>query len=289
MSNNRKRKIAAPNSAHQEPLDPPTFQLPIASADDNNRYELWSVRLPASVNLQDLQGYSFELNDAASAAAAVKSENFESNGEKYTLQSGHAVENETFRLLLRKTNDDDDDDSSDDDDDDDDMLGKKIMTPCPRPFQRHFNVVRAIEGVSDMELAPRQMASSADPMPMRHAYEPVSQKTGMKRRWTPPGAAGAPSTRTSLPTTKMPRTESQADPPASPNHRTENQEVPPKDNKSSKKLIKLKEEDDDEAPSNRNVGKDSDDSERKERKKAKKAAKKAKEAKRPKKVKKEES
>lgn len=174
--------VSSSNSNGAKILPPPTFNVP---ADfDNKRYELWTVRMPVSADLQDLNGLEINLKEEDAAQKV-----FVSQGQKYTLQWGHAVENESFRLLLPRegNKDSDSDDSMDDSDDDKDEA--TYMYPTKIPFQRHVNIVTATKARDETELAPR---IDNAPVPdaavrLRRAYQPVAQKTGLKRRWMPLG------------------------------------------------------------------------------------------------------
>jgi hypothetical protein len=121
---------------------------------------------------------------------------------------GDTFENDTFRVLeplsgRKKKNQRGDDDGSDsasasDSDDDnpnkkrkendkdlDDEVMKKLLRPSSKPFTRHFNVLKAFTHMSETQMAP---LNGPDPIdPMRHAYEPIPQRMGLKRRWMPFG------------------------------------------------------------------------------------------------------
>lgn len=200
MSNNsRKKQVAFANGTKStiaakkdvshnnadEALDPPTFRLPSdpagAQKNGSSRYELWTIRLPASVNIEDLEGCSLQLNQPTTATTTPGY--FESNGTNYSLQWGHAVEHESFRVLVPLAHPNDDDDSSSDDDDEN---GKKFLVPVPAPFARHLNAVTAVTA-SETDLAPRLDQAPAAVDPIRRAYAHVPQKTGLKRRWMPLG------------------------------------------------------------------------------------------------------
>jgi len=174
------------NGSAESVLPPPTFSLPADFDDD--RYELWTVRLPASAEAADLDGLKLDLKNPAS-------QHFESQGSKYTFQLGHAVENESFRLLLpnkpynkaaaaANTDSSDEGDSSQDSDED-----LKYVYPTHLPFQRHLNIVTAVPVLHETELAPRIDNAPIVTVPLRRAYQPVAQKTGLKRRWMPMGAS----------------------------------------------------------------------------------------------------
>jgi hypothetical protein len=192
MSNGHKRKSATPKTttaAVEETSTfqpPPSFRLDDDFAAESSRYELWTVRLPQAVDSDDINGLELSVADPSS-------QNFESNGLKYTFQWGHPVENESFRLLLPKEkvekdakgsgSDSDSDDSSDDDDE------QYYLYPTKVPFTRHVNVVAAVPLQAETELAPRIDNAPAALVPIRRAYHLFPQKMGLKRRWMPLGSA----------------------------------------------------------------------------------------------------
>ena len=162
-------------------LDPPSFRLPSLSNEENpNRYELWTVRLPAGLNLQDLQGVNLRHD-----------ETLESDGSKYLVQLGHAAENESFRVLVPEdtaSNDreQDSDGDSDDSDGKNDKNNKtnsskrhhkqqRLMVPVPQPLARHWNVVQHTV-LSEAEVAPRADQAPTPCVPLRHAYSHVPKK-----------------------------------------------------------------------------------------------------------------
>jgi hypothetical protein len=182
-------KAAAESSFHP----PPSFRLP--DDFDSSRYELWTVRLPVAAEADDINGLELALSDPSS-------QNFESNGSKYTFQYGHPVENESFRLLLpkEKDKDDKDSDSGDDSDDSDDEKDdeKLYLYPTKIPFTRHVNVVAAVPMQAETELAPRLDNAPKPVVTVRRAYQHVPQKKGLKRRWMPEGSSVVIDTNTSV-------------------------------------------------------------------------------------------
>jgi hypothetical protein len=197
--NGHKRKSAIPTTTDDAAEETSTFQSPPSfrldddfAAESNgssknnasSRYELWTVRLPQAVDSDDVNGLELSVADPSS-------QNFESNGLKYTFQWGHPVENESFRLLLpkskvekdKKGSDSDSDDESDDDDE------QYYLYPTKVPFTRHVNVVAAVPLQAETELAPRIDNAPAALVPIRRAYHHVPQKKGLKRRWMPLGSA----------------------------------------------------------------------------------------------------
>lgn len=166
-------------------LDPPTFRLPatdLSNGNNENRYELWTIRLPSAVDIQDLEGSSLQLDPSNPSSS-----NFESNGIKYSFQWGHSVENESFRVLVPAATAKDDSDESDSDSDEGGKKKKeRYLIPLPTPFQRHLNVVTAVT-LSETDLAPRVDNAPTAIDDVRRAYAHVPQKTGLKRRWMPLG------------------------------------------------------------------------------------------------------
>lgn len=195
-------------------LDVPDFSLGDNGTEfDSDRYELWSVRLPALTNIQDLDGCEMMIPETASASvaggtvAAPAAENGKvapnnqpfsfatTKGDNYTLRWGQKVENESFRVLLQQKGDDSDDD--DEEESNESNKKKKFLSPANAPFQRHVNVVSALEDVSETKLAPGTLTAPKPDLvtrgvqhKMRRAYQHVPQKTGLKRRWMPLGSKG---------------------------------------------------------------------------------------------------
>lgn len=139
-------------------LSPPSFELP--SDDDSDDYEVWTVRLPTSLNVGELQGVELDMNNTASLAT------FQADNVEYGMTNGDAAENEQFRLLLRDG---------------------AFMQPHTRPFDRHVNVTVATGEMVDTELAPRIETAPTPADTIRRSYSHVPQASGMKRRWMPPG------------------------------------------------------------------------------------------------------
>lgn len=128
---------------------------------------MWTVRLPASLNIKKLQGVELDMNNSTSLAT------FSANNIDYGFTNGDVAENEQFRLLLRE----------------DDLL-----EPHARPFDRHVNVTAAIGERLDTELAPRLETAPTPADGIRRSYSHVPQATGLKRRWMPPGGGSVPAT-----------------------------------------------------------------------------------------------
>ena len=198
-------------------LDVPTFSLGDSdngTVFDSDRYELWSVRLPALTNIQDLDGCEMMIPETASAivaggtVAAAASENGKvvptnqafsfatTKGDNYTLRWGQKVENESFRVLVQHKGEDSDDEDEEEENNESNKK-KKFLSPANAPFQRHVNVVAALEDVSETKLAPGTLTAPKPDLvtrgiqhKMRRAYQHVPQKTGLKRRWMPLGSKG---------------------------------------------------------------------------------------------------
>ena len=153
-------------------LDVPTFALPL----NEERYELWTIRMPSSLPLNDIHELSFSLPTEDNPSIIQTRENATaSHASNYAFQWGHVVENESFRLLVPDTAKNEDSEEH------------QWMRTAPWTFQKHLNVV----------VVPSLAVNSTETtvehaVERRRAYAPVPQKTGLKRRWSPFGAA-APS------------------------------------------------------------------------------------------------
>ncbi|CAB9508067.1 expressed unknown protein [Seminavis robusta] len=179
-------------------LDPPTFSLEESNGTsrhhgnngvslDPDRYELWSIRLPTSVQVSALDGTQISIPMAPAACATGAGilnppEDGDSSddgkpyslknkkGETFTLRWGNPAETESFRLLVPNPGnnnrkkapvDSDEDDSSDDSDDDEEekkQSAKKkkdnTLIPANVPFQRHLKLVSFLKEVPATQLAP---------------------------------------------------------------------------------------------------------------------------------------
>lgn len=176
-------------------LDPPKFSFD----EENEDLELWSFRLPVSLSVDALKGIKFD--------PLKGSGTFSADGKEYRIQLGDTAETDSFRVLVpqnknSKANrgDDDDDESSssssgnssNDDDDDEDEAGgtngkskKGKLRPCKVAFSKHFQVLASVPILTESQLAPLEGPPPADKM--RHAYAPITQRSGLKRRWMPIG------------------------------------------------------------------------------------------------------
>jgi DNA-directed RNA polymerase I subunit RPA34.5 len=192
-------------------LAPPTFSLPSDLSGDttSSRYELWTIRIPSSVDLLDLQDCRLTVplsttttttttmtsaarigNLPSSNDNSTSTDRFEANGSKYTFTWGHAVENESFRVLVpskQKASALEDEDDDDDNDSTTEATSRdKSLVPCNIPFARHLNIVQTMSS-SEQDWAPRCGPAPAADTTVRRAYGPILQKSGLKRRWVPLG------------------------------------------------------------------------------------------------------
>jgi hypothetical protein len=173
-------------------LDPPKFTFD----EENGDLEVWSFRLPVFLSVDALQGVKFDPSTGSTTFAAP-------DGKEYRIQAGDAAATDSFRVLVpkKKGSGEDDDKSSsssssnsddgDDDDEEEDTYGatkKAPLRPCKMAFSKHFQVLASVPVLTESQLAPQEGPPPADKT-MRHAYAPVAQRTGLKRRWMPIGVA----------------------------------------------------------------------------------------------------
>jgi hypothetical protein len=192
-------------------VDRPDFDFD----ESNEDIELWTVRVPRRFPTKSLGGLVIELDSGKPVAFTAE------DGNKYLLEEGEKDGRDCFRALIpwdgdkkkkdKDIKDSDDDDSDDDDDDDEEETDDKgyNLQPTCRPFVRHFDVVADYERKTDRQVAPLKGPEPVDRM--RHAYAPVPQRTGLKRRWMPPGAK--PVERETKPITYVPYGKSEPDSP----------------------------------------------------------------------------
>ena len=102
---------AAARDSSNARLSPPLFELP----ENMNDYEVWTVRLPASLNVDSLQGVELDVSETATFQT-------EDDEQQLRMTRGEAFENEQFRLLIRDNDDND------------------FLVPHNRPFDRHYNI-----------------------------------------------------------------------------------------------------------------------------------------------------
>jgi len=182
-------------------VDRPEFDID----ESNEDIELWSIRVPRRFATKSLDGLELELDSGKPVAFTGE------DGTKYLLEEGETAGRDCFRALIPWDGDEkkkkkketakdleDSDSGSDDDDDDDDEDNKEEaeedkgynLQPTCKPFVRHFDVIVDYDRQTDRQVAPLKGPEPADKM--RHAYAPVPQRTGLKRRWMPPGTKPVP-------------------------------------------------------------------------------------------------
>lgn len=159
------------NGARKPHFETSSFSLPVDL--DSDRYELWTLRLPWLVDLQDLDGKTIDCSRQLSTIT------FQSKKQSFSLQKGNAAETSSFRVLLQKRHNDDDSDSVDSDNHDN---ANNELLPCTVPFKQHFTVTALMR--PHEELATTITKPKVD---VRRAYAHVPQQSGMKRRWKPIG------------------------------------------------------------------------------------------------------
>ena len=186
QSNRRTGKTTHMANTDIELCPVPTFQLPSSmmnqtnhtSSDrnrkdqENHRYELWTLRVPSSVYLPDLNDCSIPILQNVETFQTTSTTN-------YQFLEGQPVENESFRLLTT-ANEDVDSTTAE-------TTTNETLRPSSLSFQKHFNVVMIPSS------SPNNTKSNTPSLPQqqqqqhRHAYAPVPQKKGLKRRWLPFG------------------------------------------------------------------------------------------------------
>ncbi len=180
-------------------LEPPA-PMDHMDSDDEDRYELWTVRVPVSMKVEELNGVTIDLN-------ALRNGRMELSDGKYVLSQGESNENETFRVLVPESgknsdsgsdsNSDSDSSSFSDSDDEDEAKKKKksenknnnkfLLYPSRKGFSRHLNIHKnLLERKTEAELAP---SKGPDPVgcKLKHSYSHIPQRKGLKRRWMPFG------------------------------------------------------------------------------------------------------
>ena len=165
------------------------FRLPAEYATDPDRFEFWTVRVPAAMNLEDMQGCQIKnKEDCYVTSDSVAS----TSPTKFALHVGNGAENESLRMIIPRTQLNVDDDESDDDSNDEEDK-KTLMVALSEGFTRHMNVVEHRETRTEQQLAPHPDEAPDAGSALRRAYTSVPQKTGLKRRWQPSGASSIPS------------------------------------------------------------------------------------------------
>jgi hypothetical protein len=179
------KEVVRQSSTKPIQLKVPSFSLK-SRVIDSDRYELWSIRLPASLPVEALDGCELAVPSVAASCASggpvaapvdedpstAKKNNKEhlasfstQKGDIFALRWGNPVENETFRVLVphprhNRAGDDDDDKDEDyredgqDDSDKQSESDKGSLIPARKPFKRHMNVVSFLEEQSAMKMAP---------------------------------------------------------------------------------------------------------------------------------------
>lgn len=145
----------------EDPLkvDPPTFSVP-----EGDEYEVWTIRMPFSVDHTALDGIQISLDKDRKQLGSVKS-----GDEKYGVVLGDAFETESFRVL-----------EADD---------GKFLKLAHVPITKHLNIVHAdgLKEIPETTLAPGIDRAPEPVDPVRKAYAAVPQKAGLKRRFMPLG------------------------------------------------------------------------------------------------------
>jgi hypothetical protein len=267
--------MSAP-SATKKSLNLPAPDFTIDENDNN--LELFTIRLPVKVPLSSLNDLVLDMKDESTTAT------FTANGQDYRIQMGDAIENESFRVLVPRPKGDDDDEEKEKDSDDEDSVeneNKKskhlhYLQPSSQAFSKHFNVFASVPHLSETQLAPREGPPAVDKM--RHAYAPIAQRSGLKRRWMPLGVP-KPTKDGSSKKEKKKKTSKSKESSSPVDMETEDTPLPPT------KRIKTEESDKSSSKADKKAKK----AEKKAMKAEKKSAKKAKkDAKKSKKVKTEE-
>lgn len=213
-SESRSRESTTPTVG----IAPPSFQIPL-DATDPDRYEVWSLRAPVDVDVHALlDGATLDANSTLLLPSSHTTSNVlarfhskkegDDDGEEYALVVADDVESQDMRLLVPNRGDGDDDSDGGDD-------APKMLRTCGT-FGRQINLVSASaiagggggENAGELALAP-SLENAPPPATkskdvkeekgrgivngtvehIRHAYAPVPQRSGLKRRWAMPGAA----------------------------------------------------------------------------------------------------
>jgi hypothetical protein len=162
-------------------------------SDDEDRYELWTIRVPSTMKISDLDGVQFDMDAVTNSKTA---DGMKINDGKFVISLGETVENENYRVLVpkKKTDADNDDDGDSSVDSEDsrkklaDNLSKYLLRPSSKAFAKHFNVEsNLVAKKTEAQLAPLDGPEPVDDV-LRHAYSHIPQRKGLKRRWMPLGA-----------------------------------------------------------------------------------------------------
>lgn len=166
----------------------PLFRIP---TDLGKRYELWTVRIPRGMDLDALDGCLLSIPNGMNDDCEFVTQK---DGQSYSFQWGDPSETENFRILLpkRRNNNNDDDNNNEDDDEDDEEdeedEDNRYWYPLRQGFQRHVHIVSSIPGTDDLQVAPDPHHAPTPVETVRHAYKPIPQVKGLRRRFTPLGA-----------------------------------------------------------------------------------------------------
>jgi len=167
-------------------LDPPKSCLP--ENWDNSRYELWSIRLPKTMDVKILDGTTLSAGVDATAHADESGASLGTfqhlnkdcdDKEEYAFTNGHSTENQSFRVLKPEQ--------------DDQQSGGQnysiYLVPSTKAFDRHINITKSVCTKDPVwtDLAPRMERAPKPKDNMVHAYSPIPQISGLKRRWMPLG------------------------------------------------------------------------------------------------------
>jgi hypothetical protein len=138
-------------------LEPPTFSLPV-----DGDFELWTIRMPINVDLDALNGMKLSLDKKQLGV-------LKSKDKKYGVVLGEPFETESFRVLVEQDG--------------------EFLVPTKVPIAKHLNIVHAdaLKEIKQTDLAPGIERAPTPVGPVRKAYSVVPQKSGLKRRWMPPG------------------------------------------------------------------------------------------------------
>jgi hypothetical protein len=167
-------------------VDRPDFT--IDESDEN--YELWTFRVPLRFPTKSLNGVEIELQDGEMSVPFTSDDGepvrfTTEDGKKFLVEAGERDGLDSFRALMPFDDEDDDEDDEDDEDEEAKADVKFNLQPTCKPFVRHFDVFVDYERMTDRQVAPLQGPEPVDKI--RHAYSHVPQRTGMIRRWMPPG------------------------------------------------------------------------------------------------------
>mmetsp|Transcript_7948 Transcript_7948/g.11471 ORF Transcript_7948/g.11471 Transcript_7948/m.11471 type:complete len:268 (+) Transcript_7948:25-828(+) len=158
-------------------LDPPKSCLP--ENWDDSRYELWSIRLPKTMDVQSLNGATLTNGGGDTEPGVILGTVKNKDDEEYALVNGHPTENQSFRILEPEQSEKQ-------------SVGQNYsiyLVPSSKGFDRHVNITKA-DCTKDLvwtDLAPRMERAPKPKEKMIHAYSPIPQVSGLKRRWMPMG------------------------------------------------------------------------------------------------------